>query len=162
MEMNKIGMYPGSFDPLTYGHLDLIERGSKIFDTLLIAISKNISKDNLFSIDERKSMLEKAIANYQNVKVVICDQLISTFAKEMNANSLLRGLRAVTDFEYELQMASTNLLLNPEVDTVFMMTKTEYSYFSSSMVKEIARFNGDISKFVPSFVASKVYGKLKK
>ncbi len=160
--MNKIGMYPGSFDPLTYGHLDLIQRGSKIFDMLYIAISKNISKDSLFSIDVRINMLEMATAMYDNVQVVVCDKLISTFAKEMKATSLLRGLRAVTDFEYELQMASTNHLLNPEVDTVFMMTKTEYSYFSSSMVKEIARFDGDISKFVPDFVAEKIYKALGK
>jgi len=157
--LNKIGMYPGSFDPLTYGHLDLIERGSKIFDTLYIAISKNIAKDSLFSIEERKEMLEEAIVGYENVQIVVCDQLISSFAKVMKANSLLRGLRAVTDFEYELQMASTNLILNPEVDTVFMMTKTEYSYFSSSMVKEIAKFKGDISRFVPPFVASKINAK---
>ncbi len=162
MGMNKTGMYPGSFDPLTYGHLDLIDRGSKLFDTLYIAISKNITKDYLFTIDERKEMLEKAIEKYTNVKVVICDKLISTFAKEIKANFLLRGLRAVTDFEYELQMASTNLLLNPEVDTAFMMTKTEYSYFSSSMVKEIARFGGDIAKFVPPYIATEVYEKIKK
>lgn len=160
--MNKIGIYPGSFDPLTYGHLDIISRGSKLFDILYIAISINPEKKSLFSVEERKEMLEKAIQNYHNVRVVICDKLTAEYAKEIKATAILRGLRAVTDFEYELQMASTNLMLNPLVDTVFMMTKTEYSYFSSSMVKEIARFKGDISKFVPDFVAQKVYEKFKK
>ncbi len=159
--MNKIGMYPGSFDPLTYGHLDLIDRGSRLFDTLYIAISKNVSKESLFSVDERVEMLKKATSHLDNVEVVVCDKLISLFASELHATSLLRGLRAITDFEYELQMASTNHMLNPNVDTVFMMTKTEYSYFSSSMVKEIAKFGGDISIFVPSFVAEALYKKLK-
>lgn len=158
--MNKIGVYPGSFNPLTYGHLDLIDRGSKVFDTLYIAISINPSKKSLFTIEERKAMLEDATKKYHNIKIVICDKLIANFSKEINATVILRGLRAITDFEYELQMASTNLLLNPNVDTVFMMTKTEYSYFSSSMVKEIALFKGDISKFVPPSVATKVYQKI--
>ncbi|NLC94187.1 MAG: pantetheine-phosphate adenylyltransferase [Bacilli bacterium] len=157
--MNKIGIYPGSFDPLTYGHLDLIQRGSRLFDKLYIAISINPQKKTLFTIDERKAMVEEAVKDIPNVEVVICDKLISQFAKEVNATCLLRGLRAVTDFEFELQMASTNNMLNPDVDTIFMMTKTEYSYFSSSMVKEIAQFNGDISSFVPSFIAKKIYEK---
>ncbi len=157
--MNKIGIYPGSFDPLTYGHLDLIQRGSRLFDKLYIAISINPQKKTLFTIDERKAMVEEAVKDIPNVEVVICDKLISQFAKEVNATCLLRGLRAVTDFEFELQMASTNNMLNPDVDTIFMMTKTEYSYFSSSMVKEIAQFNGDISSFVPPFIAKKIYEK---
>lgn len=161
IEMNKIGMYPGSFDPLTYGHLDLIERGSRLFDTLYIAISKNVSKQCLFSVEERIEMLKKITSHLDNVEVVVCDKLIALFASELHATSLLRGLRAITDFEYELQMASTNHILNPDVDTVFMMTKTEYSYFSSSMVKEIAKFDGDITKFVPPFVAERLYQKLK-
>lgn len=162
MKVTKIGIYPGSFDPLTYGHLDLIARGSKLFDLLYIAISINPEKKSLFTVEERKEMLEKCIGKYENVKVVTCDKLVAEFAKELNATAILRGLRAVTDFEYELQMASTNNILNPNVDTVFMMTKTEYSYFSSSMVKEIALFNGDISKFVPDFIAKMVYEKFKR
>lgn len=159
--MKKKGIYPGSFDPLTYGHLDLIARGSKVFDKLYIAITSNISKNNFFTIEERIEMLELATTPFENVEVVVCDTLISEFANKMNANFLIRGLRAVTDFEYELQMASTNLLLNPNVDTVFMMTKTEYSYYSSSMVKEIAKFGGDISKFVPEQVATRLHKKIK-
>ncbi len=157
--MNKIGIYPGSFDPLTYGHLDLISRGSKLFDKLYIAISINPAKKSLFTVEERIEMLERATTNFNNVEVVVCNKLIAEFARDLKATALLRGLRAVTDFEFELQMASTNDILNPDVDTVFMMTKTEYSYFSSSMVKEIAQFNGDISKFVPEFVKEKVYNK---
>ena len=162
MKVSKIGIYPGSFDPVTYGHLDLIERGSKLFDLLYIAISINPEKKSLFTVEERKEMLERCVANYENVKVVTCNKLIAEFAKDLNATAILRGLRAVTDFEYELQMASTNNMLNPNVDTVFMMTKTEYSYFSSSMVKEIALFNGDISKFVPNFIAQMINEKFKR
>ncbi|NLG81938.1 MAG: pantetheine-phosphate adenylyltransferase [Bacilli bacterium] len=158
--MTKIGIYPGSFDPLTYGHLDLIKRGSRLFDKLYIAISINPAKKTLFTVEERKAMMEEVVKDIPNVEVVICDKLISQFAKEVHATCLLRGLRAVTDFEFELQMASTNTMLNPNVDTIFMMTKTEYSYFSSSMVKEIAQFNGDISSFVPPFIAEKIYEKL--
>ena len=157
--MNKIGVYPGSFDPLTYGHLDLIERGSKVFDLLYIAISINPLKKSLFTVLERKAMLEKSVKGIENVRVVICDKLISDYVKDIQATAILRGLRAVTDFEYELQMASTNHMLNPDVDTVFMMTKTEYSYFSSSLVKEIAQFGGDISKFVPDFIVHLVKEK---
>lgn len=159
-ELSKIGVYPGSFDPLTYGHLDLIARGSNLFDKLYISVTYNLSKETLFTAEERKEMLELATVHYDNVEVVICDTLIADFAKKMNANFLIRGLRAITDFEYELQMASTNLILNPNVDTVFMMTKTEYSYYSSSMVKEIAKFDGDISRFVPEQVATRLYEKL--
>lgn len=161
-KMNKIGIYPGSFDPLTYGHLDLIERGCKLFDLLYIAISINPEKKSLFTVTERKEMLERATAKYRNVQIVVCDKLVAEYAKEIKATAILRGLRAVTDFEFELQMASTNNMLNPNVDTLFMMTKTEYSYFSSSMVKEIALFKGNISKFVPDFIAEKVYEKFKR
>lgn len=159
--MTKIGIYPGSFDPVTFGHIDLIERGLKLFDYLYIAVSKNESKNYLFTALERKEMLEEITKNMSNVKIVICDKLTSELANDLNATVLIRGLRAVTDFEFELQMASTNHLLNPNIDTVFMMTKTEYSYLSSSMVKEIARFNGDISKFVPKLVVEKVKEKIK-
>ncbi|ERJ13447.1 pantetheine-phosphate adenylyltransferase [Haloplasma contractile] len=160
--MNKIGVYPGSFDPLTYGHLDIIERGSKLFDQLYIVLSVNSSKKTMFSIDERRNMLERVTKDLDNVNILVCDTLIADFAKELGATALLRGIRAITDFEYELQMAATNRKINPDIDTVCMMTKAEYSYFSSSMVKEIARYKGDISIFVPQFIKELVFEKMHK
>ena len=148
----KIGIYTGSFDPVTNGHLDLIERGSKMFDKLYVSVTKNISKNCCFTLDERVDLLKKACKAFSNVNIVICDKLVVEFAKELNANVILRGLRALTDFEYELQMATINKSLNPDIETVFMMTSSQYSFLSSSAVKELARFGGSIDNFVPENV----------
>lgn len=158
-QLSRIGLYPGSFDPVTYGHLDLIYRGSKLFDKLYIAIAINSKKRGFFTIEERKEMLEEVTKAIDNVEVVVCDKLTAQFAHELKATAILRGLRAVTDFEYEMQMASTNNILYPSVETVFVMTRTEYSFLSSSVVKEIARYGGDISPFVPPVVRKRLYDK---
>ncbi|HAX74176.1 MAG TPA: pantetheine-phosphate adenylyltransferase [Firmicutes bacterium] len=151
--MKKIGIYPGSFDPVTNGHLDIIERGYDLFDKLYIAVAENINKKTLFTVDERVAMLKKATEHLDKVEVVVCDNaLVVDFANELGAKTILRGLRAVTDFEYEFQIATTNKRLEPEIETVFLMTKAENMFLSSSTTKEVARFGGDVSSFVPSFV----------
>ncbi len=156
----KIAIYPGSFDPMTYGHLDIIERSSKMVDKLYVSVLINSAKNPLFSIDERVSMIKDMTSHLPNVEVTAFDGLLVDYAKKMNASILVRGLRAVTDFEYELQIAQTNRIVNPEVDTIFLTTSLEYSYLSSTIVKEVASYAGDISKFVPEKIAKAVYTKL--
>ena len=159
----KKGIYPGSFDPVTYGHIDMIERASKMFDKLYVSITENINKKSFFTLEERLDLLKKICQNYKNVEIVVCqNKLTVDFALELGANVIVRGLRAVTDFEYDLQMASTNHQLNSNVETVFMMTNTDYSFLSSSMVKEIAYIGGNVNKFVPKIVEDKIKEKLKK
>ena len=159
----KKGIYPGSVDPVTYGHIDMIERASKMFDKLYVSITENINKKSFFTLEERLDLLKKICQNYKNVEIVVCqNKLTVDFALELGANVIVRGLRAVTDFEYELQMASTNHQLNSNVETVFMMTNTDYSFLSSSMVKEIAYIGGNVNKFVPKIVEDKIKEKLKK
>ncbi len=151
--MKKVGIYSGTFDPVTNGHLDIIERGYELFDYLYITIAQNINKKTLFTVEERVEMLKRATMHLENVEVVVCrDQLVVDFAKEVGAKTILRGLRAVTDFEYEFQIATTNKRLAPEIETVFLMTKAENMFLSSSTTKEVARFGGDVSSFVPDFV----------
>ena len=151
--MKKVGIYSGTFDPVTNGHLDIIERGYELFDYLYITIAQNINKKTLFTVEERVEMLKRAMMHLENVEVVVCsDQLVVDFAKEVGAKTILRGLRAVTDFEYEFQIATTNKRLAPEIETVFLMTKAENMFLSSSTTKEVARFGGDVSSFVPEFV----------
>ena len=154
-------IYPGSFDPVTYGHLDIIKRSASIVDELVVGVLNNKAKIPLFSVEERVKMLCKATEDLDNVKIVTFEGLLIDFAKEMEANVIVRGLRAITDFEYELQMSQTNRKLNPNVETMFMTTSLEYSYLSSTTVKEVASFDGDISQFVPEFVAEKVTEKMK-
>lgn len=156
----KAAIYPGSFDPVTYGHLDIIKRAAEIFDELTVSVLNNKLKTPLFSVEERVNILKEATKNIPNVKVESFSGLLVDYAKSRNVHVVIRGLRAITDFEYELQNAQTNALLSKgELDTVFLTTKLEYAYLSSSSVKEIASFNGDISMCVPEFVAKKVYEK---
>ena len=144
-----IGVYPGSFDPVTFGHLDIIRRASILFDQIVVGVLHNSAKSPLFSVEERVNILEKATRDIPNVVIRPFDGLSVNFARENHARVIIRGLRAVTDFEYELQMAQTNRVLAPDVDTVFLTTSLEYAYLSSTIMKEVARFGGDISKFAP-------------
>ena len=155
-------IYPGSFDPVTYGHLDVIKRASKIVDELIVGVLNNKSKTPLFSVENRVKMLNDAVSDLPNVKVMSFEGLLVDFAKKVDAQLIVRGLRAVTDFEYELQMSQTNSVLNNEVDTIFFTTSLEYAYLSSSTVKEAAYFGADISKFVPPNVVTEVKNKLMK
>lgn len=156
----KAAIYPGSFDPVTYGHLDVIRRAAEIFDELTISVLNNVVKTPLFSVEERVKMLEKATAGMTNVKVDFFSGLLVDYAKEKDIHVVIRGLRAITDFEYELQNAQTNRLLSKErLDTMFLTTSLEYAYLSSTTVKEIASFKGDISGCVPEFVAELIYEK---
>ena len=154
-------VYPGSFDPVTYGHMDIIERAAKLTDRLVIGVLKNNTKTPLFSSDERVNMLKKVTASLPNVTVRSFEGLSVDFARKEGAAAIVRGLRAVTDFEYELQLAQTNRALAPGVDTIFLTTNLKYSYLSSSTVKEIAFFGGDISGFVHPEIAAMVREKIK-
>ena len=155
----KIAVYPGSFDPATYGHLDVIRRAAVSFDKVIVGVLHNSSKSPLFSVEERVKILTKATKDIPNVEVKAFEGLSVNFARENHAQVIVRGLRAVTDFEYELQMAQTNRVLEPEVDTTFLITSLEYAYLSSTVVKEVAAFGGDIHKFVPDFVEKEIRAK---
>lgn len=157
----KISVYPGSFDPITFGHIDIIDRAAKISDKLIVAILNNSAKKCLFSVEERIEMIREAIKGHDNVEVESFDGLLVDFVKEKKADVIIKGLRAVTDFEYELQLAQTNRQLYDGIDTVFMLTNLQYSYLSSSIVREVASYKGDISKFVTPFVAKKLSDKYK-
>ncbi len=154
-------IYPGSFDPVTFGHQDIIERSSAIFDELIVGVLNNSAKNSLFSLDERVSMLRELTKDIPNVKVDSFDGLLVDYMKTCGATIIVRGLRAVTDFEYELQIAQTNHVENPEVETVFLTTNLKYSYLSSSVVREFAAYGGDISKFVPAQFVDRIYRKSK-
>lgn len=155
-------IYPGSFDPVTFGHLDIITRSSKIVDELIIGVLMNKAKTPLFSVEERVKMLKEVTKELPGVKIVPFEGLLIDFAKEMSAKMVVRGLRAVTDFEYELQMAQTNHKLAEDIETVFLTTSLEYSYLSSTIVKEVAAFGGDISQFVPEHVEERIKSKITK
>lgn len=155
-------VYPGSFDPVTYGHLDIIRRSRSLADELIVGVLNNKAKTPLFSVEERVKILEEMTKNMPGVKVVPFEGLLIDFAKEMSAGIVVRGLRAVTDFEYELQMAQTNNKLSPELETVFLTTSLEYSYLSSTIVKEVAAFGGDISQFVPETIERRIQEKIMK
>lgn len=155
------GLYPGSFDPVTLGHLDVIQRSSRMVDQLIIGVLNNSAKNPLFDVEERVEMLKIAARGLANVSVEAFDGLTVEFAKSRNATVMFRGLRAVTDFEYEIQIAQTNHALNPEIDTVFLTTSVQYSYLSSSIVKEVASYGGSIEKFVPQSILPIVLEKFK-
>ena len=152
-------IYPGSFDPVTFGHQDIIERSSVIFDELIVGVLNNSSKNSLFSVEERVSMLKELTKEYGNVTVDSFDGLLVDYMKESGATIIVRGLRAVTDFEYELQIAQTNHVEYPKAETIFLTTNLKYSYLSSSVVRDFAAYGGDISKFVPSQFVDRVYEK---
>ncbi|MGB9074390.1 MAG: pantetheine-phosphate adenylyltransferase [Terriglobales bacterium] len=153
-------IYPGSFDPPTNGHLDLIERGSKIFDELIVAILRNPEKAPLFSVSDRRQMLESMTAELSNVTVDTFDGLMIDYAVRAEATVVLRGIRAISDYEYELQMAMMNRKLQPGLETIFMMPHEKYSYLSSRLVREIAQLGGNIDSLVPELVAQKVREKM--
>jgi len=153
-------IYPGTFDPITYGHLDIIERASKLYDEVSIVIMKNEGKKCLFSEEERKEMIENLVSNLENVNVTIGEGLTVDYAHRNNANVLIRGIRAVSDYEYELQLATANMALASDIETVFLLAKPEYSFLSSSTSKIIAKNGGDLSKFVPNEIAKKLYEKM--
>ena len=155
----SIAVYPGTFDPVTFGHLDIIRRSSRLFDHLIIGVLFNSAKTPLFSVEERVKILRKATEDIPGVEVRCFNGLSVEFARSCGANVIVRGLRLITDFEYELQMAQTNKKLAPDVDTTFLFTSLQYSYLSSTTVKEVAAFGGDISEFVPDFVGEAIKKK---
>ena len=155
-------IYPGSFDPVTNGHLDIIRRAAKIADVLIVAVLNNPAKAPMFTVNERVEMLRETTADLPNVRIDSFSGLTVDYAKQAGACFMVRGLRAVTDFDYELQMSQTNRVLAPEVDTVFLATSLKYAYLSSSIVKEVAPFGGDISGFVPESVQTRILDKLLK
>lgn len=155
-----IAIYPGSFDPVTNGHLDLIDRGTQIFDQLIVAVLVNSEKAPLFPLEERIAMLKEFTAQHDNVRIETFGGLLVDYAKQVNAKAILRGIRAISDYEYELQMALMNRKLNPELETVFMMPAVSYSYVSSRLVKEIARLGGSVTGLVPKAVEERLRSKV--
>ena len=155
----KKAIYPGSFDPLTLGHLDIIERSARIVDELVVGVLNNSAKNSLFSLDERVSMIKEMTDSMPNVTVTSFNGLLVDYMREIDATIIVRGLRAVTDFEYKLQIAQTNHVENPEVETIFLTTSLQYSYLSSTIVKEFASYGGDLSKFVPARFIDRIYDK---
>ena len=157
----KIAVYPGSFDPVTHGHMDIIRRSASVFDKLIVGVLRNKSKNPLFTVQERVKMIQEVTSDIENVEVVDFDGLLIDFVHKVGAKAIVRGLRAVTDFEYELQMSLTNKVIAPDVETVFLTTNLQYSYLSSSIVKEIASYNGDISHLVDKRVEKAIQDKMK-
>ncbi|KUO70072.1 MAG: phosphopantetheine adenylyltransferase [Clostridia bacterium BRH_c25] len=157
----RIAVCPGSFDPATNGHIDIIERSGLLFDKVIVAVLNNPKKQPLFSVEERVEILKKTCGAMKNVEIDSFTGLLTEYAKSKNANVIVKGLRAVSDFEYELQMALMNKKLNPEIETVFMMTSSKYSYLSSSLVKEVARLGGCIKGLVPEIIEGEIYKRFK-
>jgi len=158
-EKLKTAIYPGSFDPVTNGHLDVVERAARIFDSLTVAVLNNPRKTTLFSLEERIGMIQETLSGLPNVTVEGYNGLTVDFARKKGANFIIRSLRAISDFENELQMAHTNQKLAPEIEVVFLMTSPQFSFLSSSIVKEVAQFGGDVSEMVPPAVVSRLAAK---
>jgi pantetheine-phosphate adenylyltransferase len=160
--MRKIAVYAGTFDPITYGHIDLIERAANMFDQIIVAVAASPNKQPLFSLEERVSLTEDAVQDYPNVSVSGFDSLLLDFAKQHNANVILRGLRTVTDFDYEFQLASMNRHLNPDIESIFLMPAENFMYISSSLVREVALLGGDVAGLAPEKIVQALQNKRKK
>jgi len=160
--MKNIILYPGTFDPITNGHLDLIERAARLFDLVIVAVADSPGKKPLFDVDTRVELAEKVVSNLSNIEVCGFSGLLVDLAKEKNANILLRGLRAVSDFEYEFQLANMNRHLSPELESLFLTPSEQYSFISSTLVREVASLGGDISQFVPKAVQQKLHTRFTK
>lgn len=159
--MKKLAIYPGTFDPITFGHLDVIQRASELFDIVIVAVLENAAKKPLFTKEERVEMIREAVKSIPNVDVDVFDGLLVEYAKRKGAIAIIRGLRAVSDFEYEFQMALMNRKISNGITTVFLMPHEKYTYLNSSIVRELARLNANVSDFVPQFVAEKLKEKFK-
>ena len=157
----RIGVCPGSFDPVTNGHVDIFERGSRLVDKLIIAVSSNPNKNSLFTMEERVEMIRNSVKHIPNVEIDCTGGLLNEYVKSKNATIIIRGLRALSDFEYEFQMALTNKKLNPNLETLFLTAEADSMYLSSSMVREIASMGGDISNFVPACIHDRIVERLK-
>ena len=160
--MDITAIYPGTFDPVTDGHLDIITRAAKIYDLVIVAVAVNKDKSPLFTVDERVILIKEVTADIANVKVIGFETLLVDCAKEQGANVVLRGLRAVSDFEYEFQLAGMNRRLSPDLETMFLTPAEQYEFISSSMIREIAKLGGDVSGFVPDVVKQKLFKKFRK
>jgi len=160
--MNRKALYPGTFDPVTNGHLDVIERAAKLYDRVFVGVAHNSDKKPLFSVKERVEMIEKATGHLENVRVGDFDGLVVNYAKSKKTCVILKGLRMISDFEFEFQMALTNRKISEDIETVFMMTGENYAYLSSKLIKEVVSLGADVRSFVPDFVAAKLKAKLKK
>jgi pantetheine-phosphate adenylyltransferase len=158
---NRIAVYPGSFDPVTYGHLDIIDRAAKIFDHVIVSVFVHSAKKHMFSLEERVAMLRTALKGRKNVSVDCFEGLLVDFVKKKKTSVVIRGLRAISDLEYEFQIAAVSRTLYPDVETVFFMPRQRYTYLSSSVVRDIAYFKGDVSKLVPPHVAKAIAGRKK-
>ena len=156
----KTALYPGTFDPITFGHIDVIERASQLFDTIIVSVAGSSSKKTMFSIKERINMIENSVKRIKNVRVTSFNKLVVDYAKSQGACAIIRGLRAISDFEYEFQMALTNRKIAEDITTVFLMPNERFTYLNSTLVREIASFGGDVSPFVPKYVLKKLKGKL--
>lgn len=157
--MDTIAVYPGSFDPVTNGHIDIICRGLKVFDNIIVGVAQNSSKNNMFSVEERIDMIREALDNNPRIRVDVIDGLLIDYVRRQGSNIIIRGLRAVSDFEYEFQLAQVNHTVEENIETMFMMTSVRYGYLSSSVVKEMGSLGGDISGFVPECVLRRIREK---